>query len=190
MARVETLESQMTWTPERFWRAIDAGLFDDLGKVELIGGQLVATRAGSGPHGDVAINAEEALKAIIPADAWFVGREVTVDVAESVVVPDVMVARGPRKPRYRRRNPKIEELALAIEVADTTLARDRRLKVPFYLEAGVPIVWVVNVGESRIEVYTPAGSHDSPNVYGLKDSVPVTLDGVTLGEIAVATFFD
>ncbi|WP_165235640.1 Uma2 family endonuclease [Aquisphaera insulae] len=190
MVRVEMRESTMTWTPQRFWRAVDAGLFEDLGKVELIGGQLVATSIEEGPHRDVAINIEEALKAIIPADAWFVGREVTVEAADSVLVPDVLVARGPRKPRYRRRNPRIDEVALAIEVADTTLSRDRRLKVPFYLDAGVPIVWVVNVGDSRVEVYSPAGGPDAPTVHGIGDEVPVTLDGFASGRIPVADVLD
>ncbi|WP_165233760.1 Uma2 family endonuclease [Aquisphaera insulae] len=167
MASVEMLESTMTWTPQRYGRAIDAGLFEDLGMVELIGGQLVATSIEEAPNRDVAINAEESLKAMIPSHAWFVGREVTVEAADSVLVPDVLVARGSWKPRYRRRNPRIDELALAIEVADTTLCRDRRLKVPFDLEAGVPIVWVVNVAESRVEVYSPAGGPDAPTAHGI-----------------------
>jgi len=47
---------------------------------------------------------------------------------------------------------------LAIEVADTSLRLDRRVKIPLYARAGIGEVWLVDLTTSRIEVYRePSG---------------------------------
>jgi len=43
-------------------------------------------------------------------------------------------------------------------VSDTTLALDRRSKVPLYMQAGIPEVWVVNLQQDKVEVYSAPGS--------------------------------
>ena len=51
-----------------------------------------------------------------------------------------------------------------IEVADTSLAYDRDIKLPLYAQAGIQEFWIVNLAESKVEVYRqplPAGSYAS-----------------------------
>jgi Uma2 family endonuclease len=43
---------------------------------------------------------------------------------------------------------------LLVEVADTSLAKDRRVKTRIYAQAGVPEYWVVDIGAGAIEVRT------------------------------------
>lgn len=45
------------------------------------------------------------------------------------------------------------DVLLIIEVADTTLAYDRQVKVPLYAKAGIEEVWIVNLPDEQIEVY-------------------------------------
>jgi Uma2 family endonuclease len=42
---------------------------------------------------------------------------------------------------------------LLIEVADTTLQLDRRVKIPLYARAGVREVWLVDLTTARLEVH-------------------------------------
>jgi Uma2 family endonuclease len=42
---------------------------------------------------------------------------------------------------------------LLIEVSDTTLRYDQRVKVPLYARNGIPEVWVVDLGGRAIYVY-------------------------------------
>ena len=59
------------------------------------------------------------------------------------------------KPRRRDHPPA---LLCAIEVADSSLSKDRGLKARLYAEAGVPEYWIVNLRDRVIEVRTrPTG---------------------------------
>jgi Uma2 family endonuclease len=51
----------------------------------------------------------------------------------------------------------------------------------------IPIYWIVNVGDRQVEVYTSPtaiGYHTS-QIYKRGDMIPVVLDGVEVGKIAV-----
>ena len=48
---------------------------------------------------------------------------------------------------------------MLVEVSDSSLRRDRELKLPLYARAGVNEYWIVNVREEILEVYKkPTGS--------------------------------
>nr|WP_171472219.1 Uma2 family endonuclease [Frigoriglobus tundricola] len=71
-------------------------------------------------------------------------------------------------------------------------SRDRGDKARIYARAGIPVYWVVNVVDKQIEVFTqPSGPGDAPayanqEVFAAGASVPVVLDGSTVGHIAVS----
>jgi len=66
--------------------------------------------------------------------------------------PDITVLKR-RDDFYRHAHPRPEDVLLVIEVSDTTLEYDRKVKVPLYAAAGIPEAWVVNIAEESIEVY-------------------------------------
>ncbi|HJQ34132.1 MAG TPA: Uma2 family endonuclease [Pyrinomonadaceae bacterium] len=71
--------------------------------------------------------------------------------------PDITVLK-PRADFYRHTHPHPEDMLVVIEVSDTTLDYDRKVKLPLYAAAGIPEAWLVNLPEERIEVYgDPAG---------------------------------
>jgi Uma2 family endonuclease len=94
--------------------------------------------------------------------------------------PDVTLLRW-REDFYRTAHPTPADVLLVVEVADTTVVTDRTIKIPLYAKAGIPEVWLVNIPEEQIEIYTkPAGETyesvaqfgrgeraQSPNVEGL-----------------------
>lgn len=60
---------------------------------------------------------------------------------------------------YAEALPTAADVVLLIEVADTSLEFDRRIKLPRYAQAGVPEVWLVDLKEKLVRVYTqPAES--------------------------------
>ena len=54
---------------------------------------------------------------------------------------------------YENRKPRIEEVALVIEISDSTLEKDRTKKQKIYARNGIRDYWIVNVEERQLEVY-------------------------------------
>jgi Uma2 family endonuclease len=80
---------------------------------------------------------------------------------------------------------------MVIEVADTTVARDRGIKLRGYARAGIAVYWIVNLIDRTVEIYTaPKVDLDEPT-YGVRadrkesDAVEVVLDGMMVGQIKV-----
>lgn len=96
---------------------------------------------------------------------------------------------------YRARQPGPEDVGLVIEVADSTLARDRGIKLRNYARAGIVIYWIVDLVGRQVEVYTVPAATLTPPAYQQKQifderaTLPLELAGQRIGEIAVSTIF-
>ena len=157
--------------------------------VELLNG-LVARRMPQGPDHVKPTRVLTRWFCRTLTDDWTVGPQTAITTPDSQPEPDLSVARGGES-RYAGRHPGPADLVLVVEVADTSLRRDRREKLVIYAAAGISEYWIVNVRGRAVEVYTrPAGDfYDGLVVYGPGQSVPVTLDGVTVGSVPVADLF-
>ena len=92
---------------------------------------------------------------------------------------------------FDHRHPRADEIALVVEVSDSSLAEDRRLKQMMYARDRVSVYWIVNLVDRVIEVYSDP-SEDEParylthRDYAEGSDVPVSLDGHDIGMIAVS----
>jgi len=66
--------------------------------------------------------------------------------------PDVAVLK-PRTDHYTTSHPRPLEVLLLVEVADSSLLKDRQLKLPLYARADIPEVWIINLIDQQLEVY-------------------------------------
>lgn len=66
--------------------------------------------------------------------------------------PDLMLVADPEK--VYADHPRPGDVYLLVEVSDTTLAKDRLVKLPLYAAHAIPEVWIVNLVDRRIEIYT------------------------------------
>lgn len=84
-------------------------------------------------------------------------------------IPDLMLLVR----RDYRDHPQPEDVHLLIEVSDTTLLKDRQVKLPLYAAAGVSEVWLFNLPDKRLEVYTePQGEfYRVQRTLGLSEAV-------------------
>jgi hypothetical protein len=168
-----------------FRAACNAGCFEDM-KVELIGGHIVAM-TDNPPHTRCAVHSERSLWRLLPETDWFVVREIYLAFPGWTPRPDVTVCRGSLDAVYADRLPTAADVALIVEVSDTTYLKDRKLKLPRYARAGIPYCWIVNLESSRVEVYSqPQGRrYRTRQEYGEADEVPVIIDGTLYGTIPV-----
>ena len=70
--------------------------------------------------------------------------------------PDITVL-APRDDYYTTEHPEPGDTLLVIEVADSSLLYDRLEKAPRYARAGIPEMWIVDVGARTVIVYTGPG---------------------------------
>ena len=54
-------------------------------------------------------------------------------------------------------HPRPHHVRLLVEVSDSTLRKDTAIKLPLYAQVGIPELWIVNLVQRRIEVYTDSG---------------------------------
>jgi Uma2 family endonuclease len=173
---------------ERYHEMIEAGVLTEDDPVELLEGLLVEKMSKTPPHVFTTQRARKDLERLAPA-GWFVNTHDPVTTSDSEPEPDLSVARGdPRQ--YQTRHPGPQDLALVVEVSDSSLQRDRTLKLRLYARAMIPIYWIVNLVEGHIEVYTdPTGPDEKPAYrqrrdYGPADEVPVIIESCEIGRIA------
>ena len=157
--------------------------------VELLEGWLVQKMTKRPPHSIATGLVRDALDRVLPA-GWHTDVQEPISTAESEPEPDVAVIRGARRD-YLKAPPAHPNVALVVEVADTSLRQDRGTKKRIYARAGLPTYWIINLIQRHIEVYTsPSGPAPGPNygerhVYELADAVPVILDGVEVARLEV-----
>ena len=162
-----------------------AGALDDP-RVELLDGYVVRKMGKKPPH---IWSAGRILKELesFTGNRWTCRKEDPVRIPDfDEPEPDIAVIRGPED-AYQDRIPEAKDVALLVEVAESTLERDRETKSRAYARGGIPIYWIVNLVQRQVEVYTgpsPAG-YGVRTDFGAGDHVPVVLDGVEVGKIAV-----
>jgi Uma2 family endonuclease len=189
--------SQSGWIPSRLYRMsvdeyealVESGGLKSRNHFHLINGYLVAKMTQNPPHrvADELCGAE--LARVVPRDRYHVAaaKPVRLPGQDSEPEPDRCVVRGTFRD-YEDHHPGPNEIALIVEVADTSLAEDRTLATEVYGPARIPVYWIVNLADRQVEVYTgpaPEG-YLSTEVFPEGQCVPVVIDGQQVGLIAVS----
>jgi Uma2 family endonuclease len=145
------------WTRAEYDRLVDLGAFEGH-PIELIAGQLVVAEPQGTYHSSGITRLDYALRAVLP-DGWIVRIQSPVSLDdESEPEPDLVVIPG-RPGDYDDAHPA--HPALAVEVAESSLAYDRAHKGSLYARAGIQDYWIVNLVDRVLEVYRDPGREAS-----------------------------
>lgn len=184
------------WIPRSLYRLTldqyeamaEAGILTTRDKVHLIDGLLVAQMTQNDPPSTADLLCGEELVRVLPL-GWHVrsGKPIRIPGPgrDSKPEPDRSVARGQVRD-YSRRSPEPADVALVVEVSESSLDDDRN-QASIYGLAGIPYYWIINIVDGQVEVYSNPG----PTGYGTLEVLapphvlPVVIDGVQVGEIAV-----
>ena len=178
----------------QFHRMMAAGVFDDQ-KVELVAGKIYAM-TDLPPHTFAVGRLHDGLRSVLSRDEWTVREEKPVLFGRFwAPKPDISVLRG-SDAVYAVRHARPGDVALLIEVSDTTYHRDRGPKWRRYAAAGIPAYMIVRLKgpDTLIEVWTgPSGRAAAARYtdvvrYSARagESVPIELDGSERGQLSVA----
>jgi Uma2 family endonuclease len=169
-------------TAREFERMVEKGVFQEDVRLELLEGEIVEMSPIGKRHA-----------ACVDALNWWLNRclgdAAIVRVQNPILLndlsepqPDIALLK-PRADFYRETLPTPADVLLVVEVADTSVEYDRKLKLPIYARAGVSEVWIVNLQEEVIEIYSrPSGdAYESAARRGRGDEVSSqTVAGLTV----------
>jgi Uma2 family endonuclease len=140
------------FTVAEYHKMAEAGILSEDDRVELLEGEIVAMSPIGSRHAGLV----NRLNRLFSQRA---GDQVVVSVQNPVRLggysepqPDLALLR-PRADFYTSSHPGPEDVLLAVEVAETSAAVDREVKVPLYARFGVPEVWLVDLAGDQVEVF-------------------------------------
>ena len=142
-----------------------AGIFGKDDHVELLEGEIVKMAPIGPPHAGC-VNRLTRLFSSLLGDRVVVGVQNPISLGwMSEPQPDVALLR-PRRDLYSEGHPEPKDVLLVVEVASSTSAFDREVKMPLYAQAGIPQAGLVNLDEGVVEVYrlTGAGGYGDPEL--------------------------
>jgi Uma2 family endonuclease len=180
-----TREPVWRFTVAQYHRMVQLGILTEDDPVELLAGWLVQKMTKNPPHRVATRLVRDALEAIVP-DGWYVETQEPITLAESEPEPDVAIILGNTRD-YLDRHPGATEVALVVEVSDSTLERDRTLKQIIYAQAGIAIYWIVNLSDRTLEIYS---APDDTGTYRTQQSIAegaiaVIIAGKAIGNLEV-----
>lgn len=174
-------------TVRQFDQMVADGSIAEDAPVELIEGLLVTKMSRKRPHIVAGKKGLRVLSRIIPT-GWHVAKEDPLVVSGwSKLEPDLAVVRGTGED-YLERDVTAADVALVVEIAESSLSIDRTDMVRVYSSSGIPAYWIVNLVDLQVEVYTdpsPDG-YRSIQIFKPGQDVLVVIDGSEVGHVAVS----
>lgn len=128
------------------------GILPPDNRLELIRGELVEMSPIGKTHGWVVNWISKLFNKLIEEDQMvWVQTSILFD-EHSAPEPDIALVQWKKGGKYPR-HPQPDEILLIIEVADTSLAYDRKVKAPLYASFGIPEYWILDLEKQRVERY-------------------------------------
>ena len=148
---------------EEYHRMAEAGIFGEDDRVELADGEIVEMTPIGWRHVRAVTVLTQLLTDALPG--YYVSVQNPLIFGErDEHQPDLALVRAEA---LEGALPRPGDVALAVEVAETSLAYDREVKIPLYARFGVPEAWVVDLAAGAIEVHaSPEASPATPGSGG------------------------
>jgi Uma2 family endonuclease len=144
------------FTTDEYHRLIEVGILSEDDRVELIEGEIIEMPAAGPDHAACVARLTILFTELL-------GRKVITWVQSPLHLhernepePDVALLR-PREDFYAGGLPTPDDTLLVVEVSESTLARDLKVKLPLYARAGIPEVWIISLRAKTVEAYSSPG---------------------------------
>jgi hypothetical protein len=168
------------FTIEEYHRMGEAGILSDDERVELIEGEIVEMTSIGVPQAATVDRLNHLFTSRLAGRVIVrVQGPIVLPAQDSEPQPDVTLLR-PRDDFYARAHPAPDDVLLVVEVMDTSVERDGRVKLPLYARAGIPETWLVHLGANHVEV------HRAPTAEGYRQARVIRPGG----PLAVGAFPD
>jgi Uma2 family endonuclease len=185
---------EMVWpvpyqfTVQQYHRMIQHRILREDDPVELLEGWIAKKMPHNPVHDGTVWIIQTAFQPLL-APTWIVRTQSSITTRDSEPEPDIVVARAPGS-KYVTSHPTPKDIGLIVEVADSSLETDRGAKARLYARAKIPVYWIVNIPERRLEVYANPRGGKSPmyrqrQIYSMDATVPLVLGMQVIAHLPV-----
>jgi Uma2 family endonuclease len=155
-------------TVAEFHRMGEAGILDEDDRVELLEGEIFDMAPIGSRHARI-VNVLAEHFTLAAKGRVLVQPQGPLQIPlHNEPVPDVLLLK-PRPDRYRDALPQPADVLLVAEVSDSSLGRDRDVKIPLYGRQGIPEAWLIDVQHETITVYRKPGPEGYGEVFELRE---------------------
>jgi hypothetical protein len=177
-----------TFSVGQYQQMEQMGLFGS-DRVELIDGYVVRRGPMNPPRAVSLGRVRRQLEPRLPP-GWCLRQQMDVALTGGQPLPDAAVVVG-TEDDYATHHPTAANVALLVEVSDSTLEEDRTSKLRLYARSRITVYWIVNIPDRQVEVYSRPVAGQNPRYRSVQtlaptDSVSVTIGAHTIGPIPVA----
>ena len=158
----ETINKKL-FTVDEYHRMAEVGILPELGRFELIHGEIIEMTPAGSPHSG-------RVNRLIRPFTSRLGESVIVSVQNPVrldvrsePVPDLALLK-PRDDFYAEAHPSSKDVLLVVEVSDTTVKYDSSVKATLYAKGGIPEYWLLDVTKDVLVVRTDPAAGAYRNV--------------------------
>lgn len=152
-------------TVEELTELVRGGFFEAPGRVELIDGVITEMASEGAEHGDLknSVVAWLYTQSALSASRIFVETTLHLD-RHNTPEPDIHIFPA----GIHMRDLKPGQVSLVIEIADSSLRKDREVKAPLYARFGVHEYWIIDLETRDTLVFRPVGEgeYGEPEIVG------------------------
>ena len=175
------------FTVAEYERMGEAGILGQDDRVELLDGEIVQKTPIGPLHASIVDRLNRMLIQRLGDRAVVRIQNPLLAGPRSQPQPDISVVRA-RDDFYRSSHPDPAAVLLVVEVADSSFALDRGVKIPMYARAGIPEAWLVHLAALEVIVHHD-GAYASVRIVGLGEElgaqafpdVTITVDELLTG---------
>ena len=178
-----TVTKLRLWTVDEYHQMIETGILDEDDRVELLAGQIIEMSPQLPPHAATTQCSANYLSSLLTGLAYIRMQLPITIFPNSEPEPDIAVVRIESN-QYFDHHPTPDEIFLVVEVANTTLRKDRGQKVRAYANANIPEYWILDVYERQVYVFRNPGNDTYQEEIILNESAIFSM--VAFPEIAVS----
>jgi Uma2 family endonuclease len=153
---MEAVAERKRFTVDEYHKLAQAGVLGEDDRIELIEGELIRMPPIGSVHAGLVGRLDRAFQARVPQGVVVWAQNPLTFPPASEPQPDLALLR-PRSDDYLNSLPTASDVLLVVEVADTTLAYDRDVKMLLYARQGVAECWLFDVTARRLEMYRDPG---------------------------------
>jgi Uma2 family endonuclease len=173
------------FTADEYERLADVGILRPDDRTELIEGEIIRVVAMKSPHAACISRIMAMLQPLTNRRFQLrIQCPLRLDV-HNEPEPDVLLLK-PRKDFYESRHPAAADVLLLIEVCDTSIEFDQKVKVPLYARFGVPEVWLIGLRHKRVEVYREPSKTGYVQLEHLESAASLTAERIRGLKLRVA----